>query len=214
MKITLTLFATLLVYVSFGQEQETTIVPFDLDEAKKELSEVIHLIPRENITEIANSHLAHDEGFKAAIRYMQQPEWRALVDSIRVNPKWIAFKERVSKFGLDIDLLISCTKTFIENANVGDVDPNTKRSLASFVKDVEEVIPVGQMMVTFGKSKNLQNLMQHVMQNDESKAIVVDALNVPEVRKYIQELSEMELDAKGMFSFLFAALGWGKFELS
>nr|CAI5864928.1 unnamed protein product [Callosobruchus analis] len=209
MRITLTVLATLLVYVVFGQEQETTIVPFDVDEAKKELSEVIHLIPSDKITEIANSHLAHDEGFKAAIRYMQQPEWRALVDSIRVNPKWIAFKERVSKIGLDIDQLIKRTLTFIENANVGDVDPNTKRSLASFVKDVDEILPIGQILVTFGKNKNLQNLIQHIMQTDESRAIVVDALNVPEVRKYIQELSEMEVDANGIFSF--TALGWGKF---
>ncbi|VEN54119.1 unnamed protein product [Callosobruchus maculatus] len=211
MKVSLTLFATLLVYVVFGLEPETTVVPLDKDQVKEELNEIISLIPRDNITEIANSHLAHDEGFRAAIYYMQQPEWRAMVDSIRANPKWIAFKEMVSKFGLDIDQLIKCTKTFIENANVGDVDPKANRSLAAFVKDVEGVIPIGQMLVTFGKNKNLQNMLQHI-QTDESKAVVVDALNIPEVKKYVQELSDMELNVKEVLTFVFAALGWGNFE--
>nr|CAH7732510.1 unnamed protein product [Callosobruchus chinensis] len=212
MKTALTLFATLLVYVVFGQEQETTVVPLDIDHVKEELTEIINLIPRDNITDIANSHLAHDEGFKAAIRYMQQPEWRAMVDSIRANPKWIAFKEVVSKFGLDIDQIIKCSEAFIENADVGDVDPNAKRSLASFVKDVEGVIPIGQMLVIFGNQQNLQILMQY-LQTDETKEIVVDAFSIPEVKKYIQELSEMEFNTKEILSFLFAALGWGKLEL-
>ncbi|CAH1976529.1 unnamed protein product [Acanthoscelides obtectus] len=213
MKITLTLIATLLVLVVYGEpDVNMTVAPLDLEEAKKELTEIINLIPRDNITAIVNYHLANDDGFKAAILHMQTPEFRALVDSIRANPKWKAFKDAVRAFGFDVDQLIECTRTFIEDSKVGDVDPSAKKSLASFIRDIEEVIPVGQMLMTFAKKKNLQSFIQHMSTNG-TKEKVMDVLKVPEVKKYIEELSDMGLDVQDMLSLLFAGLGWGNLKM-
>ncbi|KAG5897361.1 hypothetical protein JTB14_030243 [Gonioctena quinquepunctata] len=172
-------------------------------------------IPHEKITQIAEKHLKTDPGFIAAIKYMQGGAWKKLVENIRVNKAWIAFKDHMTHYGFDVDTIIHCSDTFIKNANITR-DSNAPKSLNSFMEDVEESIPVADIISylhqKMRKNVTLQELFDKIS-SKESNKIVQGALNIPEVQQMMKELNSMDLNLYEFLSFVYSFLGWGEFKV-
>lgn len=182
------------------------------------MEEIMDLLPKENIIRVFEEHLKTDEQFKAAIVYMQSKDWTDLLDAIRDKNEWKEFKNYMEIVtGFDMEILSKCTRRFTENVEV-EIDPNSsaKRSLKLFVKDLQQVIPwekigsfIYQKVVGTGLYKNIIEQMR----SDRFKEILNNFLAVTEVKKFIQELEQMDVFIKNYFPILESILGWPiKFE--
>lgn len=179
--------------------------------------DVLNLIPRDKITEIAESHLKDDQGFMAAIKYMQGDEWKNLVETVKSKSEWIKFKLFLKEFGLDLDVLIRCVDKFLANAHVDlqTRDPEPKRNLTAFIIEVEQNIPVleiaGALQVKMKKPGFGELYMK--MSSDESKKLVQDVLTVEEVKLMMKKLEEMGMNIHDLLRFMFIFLGWNDIQM-
>nr|XP_023013752.1 uncharacterized protein LOC111503631 [Leptinotarsa decemlineata] len=181
----------------------------------EEFKDILALIPRDQITKLAEEHLETDESFKAAVEYMQSDEWILLVETVKSKPEWKAFKTFTKQFGVDIDTLIHCSEGFILNANV-TVSDNATRSLIPFIKDMQKAIPLTKIIGAFHekmmKSKAFQEFFEKIS-SEESKKIVEDVINVPEIGLMMKEWDKMGLNLYELVSLMYTFLGWGEFNI-
>lgn len=179
------------------------------------MKEVMDLIPKDNITRIVEHHSKTDEGFKAAIAYMKSSEWTDLLDTIRNTREWKIFRSTIEMItGFDIETLSKCTRGFTENIHI-DFDRNntTKRSLRSFMIDVEQTIPVDTILKIFYKDLIDTGVFKNTIEQfktDNFRKIIEDLLAVPEVKKFLMELENMDLNIKSIYVMLQSFLGWPK----
>lgn len=61
------------------------------------LHKVMEVFPIKKVEEIQQDHLQKDEGFKAAVLYLQSEEWKNLVSSVLRSPQFLNFAQMTQK---------------------------------------------------------------------------------------------------------------------
>ncbi|XP_056631504.1 uncharacterized protein LOC130441742 [Diorhabda sublineata] len=207
---------SLCIYYGIGVlsgQENTTENP---DSLQAEIHEILQLIPREKVTEIAKNHLVSDDGFKAAIKFMKSDDWNENVEIIRGKPEWIRFKSFFSTIGFPVDTLIFCMESFLKMVTVPEVPEDTPKNLTSFMIDVEKVVPLTDIiMKLYEKQRDNKkfNKILEKLKTPETKIIVEDVVRLPEVKKMLTDVKNMGLDLGDIFSMFYFFMGWGEFKM-
>lgn len=61
------------------------------------LHKAMQVFPLKKIEEVQQEHLQKDEGFKAAVLYLQSEEWKKLVNSVLRSPQFLNFANMTQK---------------------------------------------------------------------------------------------------------------------
>lgn len=179
---------------------------------KTAMKEIMELMPTEKIFKIAEEHLLKDDEFKAAMTYMKSVEWTSLLDNIKEKTEWKEFRDYILKvLGFDVEEFSKCSRGFIENITVpNDYDINVKKSLKSFMQDVENVLPWDNVMKVFYKRIINTGIFKQTfaeLKSDRFKKIVEKLLGIPEVQRVFDILENMDFNIKGIFTMLHDFLG-------
>lgn len=59
--------------------------------------DVLRILPMDELEAIQEAHLKTDEGFQAAVLYLQGQEWRRLVNRVLKSPEYKKFAEMTLK---------------------------------------------------------------------------------------------------------------------
>ncbi|XP_060520524.1 uncharacterized protein LOC132698473 [Cylas formicarius] len=172
--------------------------------------DIIDLIPKERISELAQQHMQNDEGFKAAIFYLQGKEWNDLLDALMQKPEFIKFEEITKQMNLNITGMIMCIKSNIFSLQVNE-EPTSKPDLTPFIKEVEESLPLAKMITTLtakGSDEDAVQSIQVPFDYELFQKILDDLLNVSEMKTMLDKIKEMGFDLKQYIGFVHAFFEW------
>ncbi|KAJ8954871.1 hypothetical protein NQ318_016806 [Aromia moschata] len=184
---------------------------------EQQLKDIGALLPKDLMQDIAQKHLKTDEEFKAAIKYMQGEEWVKLVETVRNKSEWIALKKFLKDSGIDMDVIINCVESFVINLNITlePKEPPPKKSLKAFIIDVEQNIPTVKILAALHEKMTKGNAFQKLFErlsSQESRALVEKVIELPEVKRMMHILADMDVNLYDMFSLMYTFFGWGDFK--
>lgn len=124
------------------------------------LHKAMQVFPLKKIEEVQQEHLQKDEGFKAAVLYLQSEEWKKLVNSVLRSPQFLNFANMTQKvicyifqyewvkywmlllqYKLNITQTVECLKNHITSLKItGKVE--AKPNLEPFIMDVHKAVPL------------------------------------------------------------------------
>lgn len=84
----------LLIALSSSWVIQSASIP---DASPSFLHKAMEVFPLKKIEEIQNEHLQKDDGFKAAVLYLQSEEWKKLVNSVLRSPQFSNFAQMTQK---------------------------------------------------------------------------------------------------------------------
>ncbi|KAJ8980932.1 hypothetical protein NQ317_000942 [Molorchus minor] len=206
----LLLFAILVVLNYVGHTAPAS------ESLEDELKDIMQLLPKDFIKNIASEHLKTDEGFKAAIKYMQSEEWINLIEAVKHKPEWIALKNYLKLSGLDLEVMIHYLEMFAQNTTI-TLDPNSppqKKSFKSFIVDVEQNFPTVKF-ITAVKEKMATGTLQQLfdrLSSAESRKLLEAVIALPEVKKIMEIMMDMDVNLYDLLSLLYTLFGWGEFK--
>lgn len=167
------------------------------------------LIPEDEIRDIARRYLATDPEFKAAVAYLQGPEFAELVREIRQKEAVKEFEEYFIEAGVDIVGFFEYIHNLIMGAETrlrGE-----SRSLKGFLDEVKRTLPIGKLIRLFSdKMKNspaFQAFFEKVSSED-SHQMVEEIKALPEVQRLNKKLKEMGIEVERYMKIIYAIFGW------
>lgn len=95
-KMHATFSAFLIALLLCGTQGKTTLKPTSIGLPPVH-DMLANFIPQDKIREIQQSHLNDDDGFKAAVLYLQGEEWKTLVSSVLNSTEFGKFSEMALK---------------------------------------------------------------------------------------------------------------------
>lgn len=172
------------------------------------LRELMEVIPKDKILQIANDHLETDEAFQAAVAYLQSEEWKTLIDTIKEKPEWKEFNQLIQEiFGVDLEVMSKCNERFLKEAKVPlSLNSGVKRSMKYFLRDVQEVLPMTKMTNVLMEriiNTGLYKRQLEVVKSDRFRKAFENLIAVPEVKKMVKELQEMDVISVELFNLAF-----------
>lgn len=196
MKLTIFLFAVI------GSSLAATTL-------EQDFQDFADLIPHEKIREIARRYLATDPEFKAAVQYLQGPEFAALIAEIREKQAVKEFKQYLIDAGVDIEAFLSYIHDLIVGAETKIQDES--RSLKGFIDEVRKTLPIGKIIRLYmDKMKNspaFQEFFAKISSKDFYQ-MVEEVRALPEVQRLHAELTELGIEIDRYLSIIYAILGW------
>ncbi|KAJ8922120.1 hypothetical protein NQ315_004054 [Exocentrus adspersus] len=179
------------------------------------LKDIISVIPKDLIKNITDQHLKTDEGFRSAVKYMQTDEWKKRIQVIKEKPEWVALKKYLKGLGINVDIFIKLVEGYIQNVNV-TLDPGkpaSKKTVKAFLLDVEQNLPTLRILTAIHenmvKDAKLQDLFEKISA-DETRKMVDKVLELPEIKKMVKDLSDMDLNFAEALVSVYALMGWGQ----
>ncbi|CAH1175586.1 unnamed protein product [Phaedon cochleariae] len=204
------------ISVPTSKTTRTTSAPLTTSILENEfLSKVMHAIPHEKITEIANAHLKSDENFQAAVKYLQNETFLDLMETIEKKPEWTAFRNIVKEdTGLDISSVFKCVVNFLRSVKV-DGTGTAERSFKPFIMDVFKEIPFPNIMAELNSKENASKFeeLYNKMSSAHTKKIVANLIHLPEVKKFLDSINDMDLKVYDLLAFIFGFLKWGEIQI-
>ncbi|XP_066148991.1 uncharacterized protein [Euwallacea fornicatus] len=173
------------------------------------VDQVLQVIPLDKIDEIEKNHLQTDEGFKSAVLYFQSEEWKGLVEVLAKSAEFHKFADMALKFKLNISRSIESLRNHIDSLNVSVSQENVSANLSSFVRDVQKVLPIGEIakVVVNSDGSGVRNLGLQANAKEYQK-IAEDIYNLPAVEKMRQALRDMNFNVEPYIALVYTLFGW------
>ncbi|XP_076262802.1 uncharacterized protein LOC143197893 [Rhynchophorus ferrugineus] len=171
--------------------------------------DILKVIPADKVKEIENNHLKNDEGFRAAISYLQSSNWTDLVGQVLKTPEYKEFEKMAAKYKINVDDLLKNIRSFITSIKI-EGKTTAAPNLKPFFKDIENIIPIFE--ITKSLSAQLNNPEFVKIRSDiaskENQKIAENLHNIPQMIKLREILKQMNFDVEPYIALIYAFLGW------
>ncbi|XP_071050753.1 protein G12-like [Onthophagus taurus] len=176
-----------------------------------DLATIVELIPTDEIIAAISRFSAGDEEVQYMLRYLQGPEWGALVAGVAGNPSWINFKNFCLENGVNVDDIVGNIHDLIGGATPGD--GGNLGGLRALIDEIKELIPfdalIAQIDVLLNESESFRAFYAFISSNT-AREFLNEILAIDEVQEIIAFLETAGIDVEYIIEFIKEFLGWSR----
>lgn len=176
----------------------------------EDLQDFVDLVPTEKLKEILYDHVANDEEFKSAIKYLKGSEWAELLQEVASKEEVQEFKQYLIDSGIDVDKIIAYIRDWINNVDV-DASSAASRGLREFIDEIKEALPIDDIVALFyNKLQNSEDFQQFYakISSEKAHALVEEVRALSAVQDLAARLLELGVDLKKALDFIYNLFGW------